>query len=223
MLSLYPVDAQRQRFEHDLLVIGWIKNEIERKYNHLKVPFALKQLCYRFWLIKVSDKWDIEQYDKQRISVHDDGSITAKKIYACSIYGKHQVDIGRKYIWTLKMNKWCCGWSSIVAQPYIGIIKSDIKLLKKCETMVPKGNSAYGWGASKAKIDGQKAYESISYGEKCIKPNDIIEMSLDLQNMTLSYKINGNDYGVAFKDIDPCSYRLFVSFYHGKGTQLQLV
>ena len=48
-------------------------------------------------------------------------------------------------------------------------------------------------------------------------------MSLDLENFTLSYKINGNNYGIAFNNIERCKYRLFVSFYHGEGTKLQLI
>ena len=59
------------------------------------------------------------------------------------------------------------------------------------------------------------------YGNEC-KINDIITMILDLNNLTLSYKINDKDYGIAFADIENTEYR--AAFYTDlPDTEIELV
>ena len=61
------------------------------------------------------------------------------------------------------------------------------------------------------------------YGQSFDKINDILTMTLDLKQYTLSYSLNGKDFGVAFDRIKEQNYRLAVSFLHNVGTELQLL
>ena len=45
--------------------------------------------------------------------------------------------------------------------------------------------------------------------------NDILEIYLDLDDLTLSFAQNGKDCGVAFENIDKCQYRVAVWMYGG--------
>ena len=47
------------------------------------------------------------------------------------------------------------------------------------------------------------------YGKKC-EAGDIVHMSLDLNKMELSYKVNDVDYGVAYDNIKESKYRAAV-------------
>ena len=49
-----------------------------------------------------------------------------------------------------------------------------------------------------------------NYGIKCNK-GDIIEMNLDMNERTLTYKINDDDYGVAFHIDGYCKYCAAIS------------
>ena len=60
-----------------------------------------------------------------------------------------------------------------------------------------------------------------SYSESCGK-RAIIEMTLDLNKLGLSYCINGHDYGVAFKNITNTEYKAFVSGW-GFGSAYKLL
>ena len=51
-----------------------------------------------------------------------------------------------------------------------------------------------------------------AYGKNC-KSGDIVEMILDMDECTLSFKMNDIDCGVAFRDIDSAKYRAAVFFY----------
>ena len=61
------------------------------------------------------------------------------------------------------------------------------------------------------------------YG-KCCKMNDRTSMTLDLKERTISLAVNGEDQGIAFRDIPKSKnikYRLFVSL-HGKNDSVEI-
>ena len=103
--------------------------------------------------------------------------------------------------------------------PLIGIIKSNEAILQECKYRPPRGQEGYCFAATKALL-----YPGgIRYGERGIKTGDIIEICLDLKRMNICYKINGISYGIAFKNIDRCRYRLFATFYNCSGAKLELI
>ena len=50
------------------------------------------------------------------------------------------------------------------------------------------------------------------YGMEC-KERDVIEMELDLNNLTFEYIINGKNYGIAFDNTENCNYRAAVTIF----------
>ena len=63
--------------------------------------------------------------------------------------------------------------------------------------------------------------EVAKYGIPCVE-GDIIEMELDLNNLTIKYIINGKDYGIAFNNIENCNYRAAVTI-DGGGSSITLL
>ena len=61
--------------------------------------------------------------------------------------------------------------------------------------------------ARATKAGNGKWGDPYSYGKTCIN-GDIIQMIVDLNQMTLSYKINGQAQGIAHKDVDKDTYRV---------------
>ena len=51
-----------------------------------------------------------------------------------------------------------------------------------------------------------------SYGKNC-ENGDVVQMTLDLDECTLSFKVNDIDYGVAFDSIEKTNYRAAVHLY----------
>ena len=70
-------------------------------------------------------------------------------------------------------------------------------------------------------INGETDGELTKYAQPCVA-GDIIEMYLDLKQLTLSYKINGKDYGIAFKDIEQTEYRAAI-WVGGEGSAIKLL
>ena len=65
--------------------------------------------------------------------------------------------------------------------------------------------------------------EYQQYGQDFRTENSVIEMCLDLNKGTLSYIINGTNYGVAHDDIDTNKeYKLFITI-SGYGTTFEIV
>ena len=58
------------------------------------------------------------------------------------------------------------------------------------------------------------------YGEKCGKEGDIIDVYLDLEKYTLSFGVNGTDYGIAHKLNQNKEYRLALSLVIGRRVKL---
>merc|ERR1712154_752712 len=107
----------------------------------------------------------------------------------------------------------CNSWKSL-----IGIMMGDNLCYGKKYFTAGDG---YGFVGSASQIVTDGGSSAKKYGEKLEKVGNVIEVILELNDVdgnTLSYVINGKDYGKAF-DIPPCKggydwcgYRLAVSF-----------
>ena len=102
-------------------------------------------------------------------------------------------------------------------------------------------NSYYSFGAYEFVANCNKYYYNQNHPDKSKKKNmvsvlgspekpygkvcdtgSIIDIYLDLDKKTLSYHIDGKDYGVAFEDVKEGTYRLAVTLT-GKGTTVQIL
>ena len=57
---------------------------------------------------------------------------------------------------------------------------------------------------------GECGWHGRDYGEKC-KDGDIIKMTLNMNELTLSYQVNDKDLGNAYENIENTAYRAAVT------------
>ena len=133
----------------------------------------------------------------------------------CSSYSQQGNAFGTRicnqgvYQWKFKLNKVNSGL--IV----IGVWRIQEDKLPPTEVYFTNGNEqGYGYYLAGEKLDTTTGYSAgTKYGKKC-KVEDIVHMTLDLNEMTLSFKVNDVDYGVAFDNIKQAKYRKAVWLFH---------
>ena len=194
---------KRMTQKHKYLIYGYI-HRIESKFKSLKIP---KELFYLFAIFYVPlPDWDKELMQKDiiikenRCIVNIDTSINS---YWRSIFGKRVVTKYGKYEWNFEIvsiNKEKIiggqGWHIV-----IGILKDKYskKLIKHLggSIFIEFGKSI-GFVTSSPRIQGGISHHKKKYANSTAKfenKGDKLKMTLDLDNKTLSYKINGKDYG----------------------------
>eukprot|EP01084_Bolivina_argentea_P164767 286398_1 len=130
-------------------------------------------------------------------------------------FGSHTVKQGI-YSWKIKVIS-----NSLNNNLAVGVIPSDIESMKKAVwESHPYGYNIYTWSQTvTCDSYGNKKYSehcqdrkvNRNYGEFCGKPGSEIIGVLNMDDLTLSFVINGTDYGVMTK-VDKGSYRLRICF-----------
>ena len=200
-MPTFQVDSAGNRIKTDILSTGYIRQQIENVFK-LLIPSEIKYLCFQFWFINVCDEWDKKfsnnayQIDGQCVTTN----ISISEEYQASAFGSHIVESGI-YSWIIKLNTdidWIC----------IGVIQNDEKILKEYVNSADYeyyGGSLYSGGSTYFE-ESEKGY-GCAFGDK----DDIIEMTLDMNKHTISYKINGKDYGIAYDKMRHDKYRLVIN------------
>ena len=212
------------------IVFGWIrKYQSEYFINHDKsslfsnIPLSIYSICLCYYY--ATDKFDKNNKSECIILSNDDTCIYYSHGATWqTIFGQRICIRGGVYEWKLKLIKikeqGYNTWNTI-----IGVVddkQNKKKILITSASDITFFNNSYGFIGSQKKsysrIDHE--YQRVEYGEKFEKENDEIIVILDLINNTLSYKINGNDYGVAYKVKSGISYRFAVSLCKGRTLEL---
>ena len=101
----------------------------------------------------------------------------------------------------------------------IGIHKNNVP--PPTNTYFTKNENGYGYVCCKGrKTDGEALADGEKYGIEC-KTGDIVDMHCNLDNLTLSYSVNGQNQGIAYK-IEKAEYKAAVNLYY-KGNSVMLV
>ena len=183
-----------------LTVYGYIRTQ--EKENNLEIPKSIILVMILFYGDD-TDEWDPESMCKY-VKVLDDKTITREiEGFYGSSYGKVIIESG-VFKWRLKINE-CKKYGFL-----LGIRRVDDEETKlPIDTWFTKGGYQCGYGFySRAAILTDKDGYALGKKYGVAPPNgSIIEMVLDLNNLTLSYIINGKDYRKAF-DIEKGRYRL---------------
>ena len=218
----------------DLLITGYV-----RLHAVSIVPYEIVQICILYFML--IEGWDVKNKGKfMEISGQN------KQICECtnpeknaghnynSILGTVQVNSG-KHHWKFKITKLdkMDAWWRIT----IGVIKinevDDKQLDDILNNTLVKHSKAYGavinfnnnaafkTGPPKEPVP-YKDSEQSNYGKCCRKVGDVIDMYLDLDNLTLSYTIKGVNYGNAYNDIDKAEYKMIMTLSR-IGTAVELV
>ena len=104
---------------------------------------------------------------------------------------------------------------------WVGIVVDDEELLEKYQDNFNWSRNGCqlcaGSGALYSSMEGiSKSRMLNGYIHKWTKKSDILEMKLDLNQQTLSYKVNDTDIGAAFTNLKQTAYRLAWSTYIGE-------
>ena len=203
----FAVDGKGNKIKTDILVTGYIR-EYGKEYS-LLIPVDINTLCFQFWIIKICDEWD-EEFSFKNIDI--DGPIVKYKgnCDEALVYGCHSIDKG-SYSWEIQMTR-----KTDEAWFFMGIIEDEPDILKKSST-----DFDYLFdNACCLHDDGKLSRGRISSGKPYIPTNVLrskkykIQMTLDMDNHTLRYAVNGKDYGVATNELDKKRYRMVVTFFY---------
>ena len=207
-MATFSVDANGQRIKTDILVSGYMRQFDEK--HKLFIPIDINKVCFQYWLIPVCDEWD------RKLSfnnIHIDGQImksAAKRGQPQSIYGCLGVDKG-SHTWQIKLRS-NASWFTI------GIIQDKHEILTKFKNsydyVVNNGCCLLCTGRFyKGGTDIASAFKYCTFPKGTVE-GMVITMTLDMDNHTLSYKINGDDNGIATDEIDKTKYRLVVGVWY---------
>ena len=224
-------DQSGNRINTDILVTGYIRQDIESKLNDA-IPAELYTLCFEYWLHKVCDSWSNEFVDIHRIEINED-EITlpepdiaknANSQKGITLYGNHVVVNGSRHDWKIRMNKFgitdpFTKWIN----PAVGIILNDEMTLKKYSSGDYASDAWAYAGTGYAFIGGGRYLYSKNHSSELVNKyrnaggaefngdGDIIEVHLDQINHTLGYSVNDEYFGIAFEKVEPGDYRIAIS------------
>ena len=97
--------------------------------------------------------------------------------------------------------------------PYIGIIEDNVKYMKQYQNDNNWDEHGYQLSACPEVFYGSddECEHDDDYECKWNKDGDILEMTLNLNERTLSFALNDEDYGNAVRNIKQTKYRLALS------------
>ena len=170
-----------------------------------------------------NDEWDIKIYGDNIKIINNDRVICNEIQSYCyrSVFGKNIYNLG-KHHWKLEIkqcNDGYCAWNML-----IGCMKIDEKNKNKNKIFhrnshFTSSDHGYGFIGNLSYLtnpkDGGHGTDR-KYGKKFINIGDIIDIYLDLDELSLSYKINNIPYGIAFDNLQKTKYCLAVTFCGNK-------
>ena len=206
-MSSLCFDANGNRIQTDVLVSGYIR-EFTNECNS-DIPSDIIKLCFLFWFIDVCDEWD-KSLCHQLVDINggcfklSDNIAFSDKIYCCTAFGTHTVDHGI-FVWRMKFKTnmtWIC----------IGVIPDKSDLLKEEQIDNAYGRFSAKGGCFLLNMNGVIYHGGIDkYCDVFTAKDTVIEMTLDMDKHTISYKVNGTDCGIAYDKLNEKRYRLAVT------------
>lgn len=208
-----------------LLVWGYIRN-LESIHKLKSIPYEINDIIYLYQ--EVFDRWSTE-YLAEQLTLNEDKSIVTcnENHNVVTAFGDTSVEQG--------IFKWCIEMTSLhrtkhdgrIDGPFIGIIEDKPEFMKQFK------NDAC-WQYHGYQIDGKdgmiytysnnNSYSIKDRSTQCLwkKEGDILELKLDLNQATLSAKVNDTDIGVLFEGIAIKRYRLAMSMCQEHGSKFSL-
>eukprot|EP01084_Bolivina_argentea_P203089 346909_1 len=191
------------------LVNGYIREFqalLPAKNTYFIIPNVINYICMIFY----ANTWDVDN-----MSIHCElKENTVKQIDRShsSTFLVNIIDSGR-HSWKFKISfgKDRYAWSHLIGIWTVNPAANESQI-----------GGGYGFVASQGVIcsPGFSSVE-LNYGIKC-KSNDIIDMCLDMDLLTLSFGINDVDYGIAYSNITPGKYRAAVNLF-AQGDTVELL
>ena len=199
--------ADLQRFKkinirHKRAVYGYIR-EIQSMFpsdiSYFNIPDLIKQTCTLFYAL--IHEWDTKYISSSMEFIKESNSIKHKVHHksGCS-YLKDTFDSGVHH-WKFKIDKvkptnyWSCT---------IGLYD-----MKKGNPPTDTALYGYGYKFNEGRLTHRR------WSERGVKATsgDIVEMHCDMNELRLSFFVNGMDTRLAFQNIDKTEYKVAVNLY----------
>ena len=199
----------------ELCVCGYIRSLA----LEIRLPTELQQLCVKMYM-ELPDEWNNQQCNID-IKIDSETQTAVSKGTGSweNAFGKDIVKRGMLNVWKFEMNR--KRDIELKVAIFVGIIESKNVSRYTNGFCLSKKNGGCGLYTWHGHLYGHGKITS-NYGKPC-KAKDILEMTLDMTQKSktkmgvLSFKINNQDYGIAFDDIDiEKEYCLCVSLYDSK-------
>ena len=147
-----------------------------------------------------SDSWDEKNVAKNMHIVKNCVALKTNKqgnAFLTNIIAKD------KFMWTFEIKKMAM-WLNIgiwnTSRPHPGTEKYYF---------IETKDMGYCFDARYGQTENWNIFDKRFYGVAC-NDGDTIKMILDMNELTLTYVINGKDYGAAFRNIDRANYKAVV-------------
>eukprot|EP01084_Bolivina_argentea_P227005 383392_1 len=204
-----------------LLVAGYVRN-IELTHNLSNIPREINNIIYIYqrlcdiWSEEYSSSWVEIDSTKSKIKFETSSDATA--------FGKTVVTEGifvwRVQIISIKFGVW-------QAPPYVGIVEATEQNLYSFQNSSSFEDAGYQLcggsntlcGMNENPLNKFRTDITVDYSCYWNKPNDILEIVLNLNERTLGFIVNGIDYGVAFRNIKQTNYCLALSYAGCAGSE----
>ena len=200
----------------ELLVAGYVRN-IEKVYKILNIPIEINDIIYLYQ--RLYDEWN-KEYSSKKLIIDETGCMITFNTSARAIaVGSHIVENGT-CIWRIKMKSFTYDPKSDGSPPYVGIIEHVEEI----------GNFRRWSKSIEYELCGKSgrllhSHKIIKNKSDCRwnKEGDILEITLDLQEQTLSFKVGDVDYGVLFSNVRRTKWRLALGGYRCENSQFLLL
>ena len=214
-MSSYSVDSNGDRIKTDILVSGYVKEFVAQ--HEIQVPDEIIGVLFMFWFIDVCDQWDMSLCHESVVIGGPCVTLNKGTDYQYrTIFGTKCVRAGY-YSWIIKFN-------TDIRWFLVGIIKNDIKILEnnQLQNVVSYLLNRNGVVLGGNGVLYRNGAQNQSYCDRfgITNKDTSINMTLDMANKTINYKINDKQYET--KSIQAANaYRLVVAIsWEDGGLQL---
>ena len=206
-MATLQVDADGNRIETDILISGYLRQDIENQLE-MMIPPEIKGLCFQYWFIKVCDECkDDAEFAGQTVK-------RMVKNQHLTIYGRHSVQKGL-FEWRLMVK-------SVNSGICIGIIEDKDEYLKKHIKNYNYDLYGYGcWWYPDGTVSEEsyreykvftKTFQDKLTGKRTMQ-DVIVGIKINMEKKKISYSIDGDEYIDAPITLTRDKYRLAVSLF----------
>ena len=208
----------------ELLVWGYIR-ETENIYY---IPIEINNIIYLYQ--KICDKWNKNLSNNKYIKMNKSQSmiIIENDIYNTTVFGENIVSKGI-FKWKIQILSLIYNGFSKMEGPFIGIIENKEKNLIKYKNNDEWHECGYQLCAGNGDFVSYLKYNKFEWNNNCKwnKNNDILEIILNLNKQTLSFKVYDKRLFITsyckYYNIKQTDYRLAVSIEYFQGSKFQLL